>query len=87
ELLDQNSARIEKEFGNDPETEIELLGVTAKIYRELDESAHAAALHKRYADLATAHYGRLHPLVVQSLLDDIDSANSRGDSVSALRLL
>ena len=40
--------RIEKEFADDPETEIDLLGVTSKIYGELGENDHLAAQHKRY---------------------------------------
>lgn len=87
ELLDQNSARIEKEFGNDPETEIELLGVTSQIYRQLDETEQYKALHHRYAELALAHYGPLNPVVIQSLLDDVDTANSNRDSKTALQLL
>lgn len=87
ELLDKNSARIETEFANDPETEIDLLGVTSKIYGELGESDRLASLHTRYMTLASARYGRLNPLVIRGLLEEADWANSQDDSTRAAAIL
>jgi serine/threonine protein kinase len=47
ELLDISADRIESSFSREPATEIELLGVTADIYRELDETSRSSAMYSR----------------------------------------
>ncbi len=87
ELLDLNAPRIEREFADDPETQIELLGVAASIYRELDDQPQYQQLHRQQIELARRVSGDLHPAIIQGLLDDADHANNRNDYVEALKLL
>ena len=87
ELLDLNTPEIEKQFVADPDTEIELLGIAASIYRELDDQPRYEKLHKEQTDLARRLYGELHPAIVQGLLDDADHANNHNDYSEALKLL
>ena len=87
ELLDLNTPEIEKQFVADPDTEIELLGIAASIYRELDDQPRYEKLHKEQTDLARRLYGELHPAIVQGLLDDADHANNHNDYGEALKLL
>ncbi len=87
ELLDLNTPRIEREFGDDPDTEIELLGVAASIYRELDDQPRYQKLHQQQVEVARRLYGELHPAIIDGLLDDADHANDRNDYAQALKLL
>ena len=82
ELLDASSVSIEKDFGDQPDLQIELLGVTADIFRELDEPQRYAELHDRYMALARARYGELHPLVIDAYLQEAfyDAGRDRYDS-------
>jgi serine/threonine-protein kinase len=52
ELLDASSQRIERNFASQPSLEIELLGVVAGIYRELDEASRYEALQDKRIALA-----------------------------------
>jgi len=87
ELLDLNAPRIEGDFADDPDTQIELLGVAAAIYRELDDPDQYAKLHQRQIDLASQHGGELHPAILQGLLDDAEHANNRNEYGAALKFL
>ena len=87
ELLDLNAPRIAQEFASDPDTQIELLGVAASIYRELDDQPQYERLHRQQIDLAQRLYGETHPAIIAGLLDDADHANDRNDYAQALRLL
>ena len=78
-MLDLNAPAIERNFANDPDTEIELLGVAASIYRELDDQPRYDALHKQQIELARKNFGDLHPAILQGLIDDADHANDRND--------
>jgi len=59
ELLDLGATRIEREFANDPPTQIALLGTVADIYRELGVADRSAALNARKIELAKKTYGEL----------------------------
>jgi serine/threonine-protein kinase len=87
DLLDMGSGRIEKDFANDPDTEIELLGVTANIYAVLNERERNLALLHRQRELARKRYGELHPIVISALLDEVDDAITNGNREEALKLL
>jgi serine/threonine-protein kinase len=87
ELLDLNAPRIEREFAADPDTRIELLGVAATIYRELDDSVQYAKLHQRQIDLARERGGDLHPAILLGLLDDAEHANNRNEYAEARKFL
>jgi eukaryotic-like serine/threonine-protein kinase len=87
ELLDLNAPRIKGEFANDPDTQIELLGVAASIYRELDDTPRYDEFHKQQTDLARERYGDAHPAIIVGLLDDADHANDRNDYAQALKFL
>jgi len=65
-LLDLGATRIEREFADDPRTEIDLLGTVADIYRELGVTDRSAALDARKVELARKTYGELS----QPVLDD-----------------
>ncbi len=87
ELLDISSSRIEKDFANDPDAEIQLLGILADIYGELDENETFLRLSEKQTSLARLRYGELHPVVINGLLKQADDAATRGDSAQALKLL
>ena len=87
ELLDVSSDRIEKQFANDPETEIELLGIVADIYGELDENERFGILNRKQIDQARLLYGDSSAVVVEALLKKADDANTRGDYAEALKEL
>ena len=87
ELLDRNAAKIPLTFAADPDTQIELLGVTADIYRELGEPERRSALRQQQVELARQVHGDLHPAVVEGLLDQAREANSRQDDATARKLL
>lgn len=72
ELLDTSAIRIDKEFADRPELQIELLGITAQIYSELDERDRYVAQHRRYIERARQYYGDLHPIVIDAYLQDAD---------------
>lgn len=85
ELLDAGVARIEHQFADAPDLQIELLGLTAGIYRELGERERYAALHSRHMELARQHHGDLHPVVLHGLLREVDDAMADNDYAEALR--
>lgn len=87
ELLDANVSRIDTDFSADPETRLELLGVAAAIYRELDEEERYEHLHRRHYELARRTYGDAHPVVLGDRLDDVDRAIVRHQWAGALRAL
>jgi len=87
ELLDLNAPHIAEEFAGDADTQIELLGVAASIYRELDEPARYDDLHQQQTQLARNVYGETHPAIIAGLLEDVDHANERNDYSRANGLL
>ena len=86
-MLDVSAERIEKEFANDPDIEIELLGDVAAIYRELDESDRYQALQHRQVEIARIRYGKLNTVAIGALLDQSNDAVQKADYAQALRLL
>ena len=86
-LLDLGAARIEKEFASQPELQIELLGLTADLYENLADDERYAALQKRRMELARAHYGPAHPIVLDGLISEAEATTTRQDYVRAGHLL
>ncbi len=87
QLLDLSSARIETNFSDQPEMQIELLGVVADIYQRLRDDERYMAVQKRRIALARAHYGAMHPVVIQGLVTEADAAFVVQDFARAERLL
>ncbi|MEO8019750.1 MAG: serine/threonine-protein kinase [Pseudomonadota bacterium] len=87
QLLDIGSERIEKEFSGQPELQIELLGLTAAIYGNLNDEGRYAITQKRRIEIARAHYGPTHPIVIEGLISEADAACLRLDYAKANRLL
>ncbi|HEX6832913.1 MAG TPA: serine/threonine-protein kinase [Rudaea sp.] len=87
ELLDIGSARIEKDFSSEPELQIELLGLTADIYENLQDEDRYSALQKRRIELARAHYGPEHPIVLEGLITEAEAMTYRHDFSGAARRL
>lgn len=87
ELLDLSAGRIEKEFGADPDLQIELLGSVGAIYRELDEVDQYHALQRRQVELARKQYGEPNTVEIGALLDQADDAVDKQDYVQGLKLL
>jgi serine/threonine-protein kinase len=87
ELLDVSTPKIESGFARQPGIQVELLGVTADIYRELDETQRSAALYGRETSLATEYFGAADPHVIDGLLGQADNADTDGDDARALSLL
>ena len=86
-LLDASAKRIESSFAQEPATQIELLGVTADIYRELEETQRSNALYARETQLAGRYYGSANSHAIDGLLGQADVADNDGDDVRALALL
>lgn len=70
ELLDASVARIEREFAQDPGTQLQLLGVVSEIYGNWNDERFADLQVKR-RELAERHFGRTHPVYIESLLLDV----------------
>ncbi|MEO5560533.1 MAG: serine/threonine-protein kinase [Dokdonella sp.] len=87
ELLDLNAPRITQEFDGDAQTQIELLGVAASIYRELDDDARYRTLHTQQIDLARRRYGDAHPAIIDGLIDDAQHASDGNDYAGARKAL
>jgi serine/threonine-protein kinase len=86
-FLDASTKRIESSFARQTATQIELLGVTADIYRELEETQQSNALYARETELARRAYGDSDWHVIEGLLGQADVADNDGDDVRALALL
>jgi len=87
ELLDASTTQIESGFAGQPETQIELLGVTADIYRELDEIRKSTRLYGREIELARQHFGVSDARVIDGLMGQAHNADTDGDDPNALVLL
>jgi len=74
ELLDAGSTRIEAEFAGQPDLQIEMLGVVASLYRELNESERQRAVTARRLALAGSMPGRYPQVPIEALLDEADAA-------------
>jgi serine/threonine-protein kinase len=86
-LLDASAKRIESSFAQQPATQIELLGVTGDIYRELEETQRSSALYARETELAGRYYGAADSHSIDGLLGQADVADIDGDDARALALL
>jgi eukaryotic-like serine/threonine-protein kinase len=86
-LLDASAKRIESSFAQEPATQIELLDVTADIYRELEETQRSNALYARETELAGRYYGSADSHSIDGLIGQADVADNDGDDVRALALL
>jgi serine/threonine-protein kinase len=87
EFLDVSASKIEGGFAQHPETQLELLGVTADIYRELDDTKRSTALYARETELAARYHGAADLHAVDGLLGQAYNADADGDDVRALALL
>jgi len=87
ELLDASTNQIESGFSQQPETQIELLGVTADIYKELDETRRSTVLYKREAELASQYHGAADGHAIEGLLGQAYNAHEDGNDAHALELL
>ncbi len=76
ELLDLGATRIEREFANDPPTQIALLGTVADIYRELGVADRSVALNARKIELAKKEYGELSEPVLYDAVQQASYACS-----------
>jgi hypothetical protein len=87
QLLDLGYERIERDFAGQPDLQIELLGLTAAIYGNLYDEERYATAQKRRIELARAHYGPAHPIVIEGLISEADAACLRQDYAKATQLL
>jgi hypothetical protein len=87
ELLDASAGRIEREFGADRPTMIELLGITSEIYGHLQEDERYRTLMARRLELARQEYGERHPIVLQARLTDAWASIWHKDYAGAQRQL
>jgi tetratricopeptide (TPR) repeat protein len=74
ELLDLGATRIEREFADDPRTQIDLLGTVADIYRELGAADRSAVLNARKVALARKTYGELSEPVLNDAVQQASYA-------------
>jgi serine/threonine-protein kinase len=87
DLLDASAKQIESSFAREPATQIELLSVTADIYRELEETQRSRDLYAREAELARRWYGSADWHAIEGLVGQADVADNDGDDERALALL
>ena len=87
ELLDISTQQIESGFAQQPDTKLELLGVAADIYRELDETRRSTALYSRETELARTYFGAADAHGIDGLLGQAFNADTDGDDERALALL
>jgi serine/threonine-protein kinase len=87
ELLEVSAARIDQEFSQDPQTRIDLLGLTSDIFRELGEDGPAAQQLQNQIQAARQLYGPDHPIVIAALLQQVSDATDRSDLTAANSLL
>jgi serine/threonine-protein kinase len=87
ELLDASTKQIETSFAQQPATLIEMLGVTADIYSELDETERSAALYARETELANQHFGAADVHAIDGLIGQANNADADGNDARALSLL
>jgi len=86
ELLDLGAGRIEREFANDPRTEIDLLGTVADIYRELGATERGAALNARKVELAKKYLGALSEPVLDAAVQTADfDCSNQGERCTTLQ--
>jgi tetratricopeptide (TPR) repeat protein len=74
ELLDAGSTRIEADFRDQPDLQIEMLGVVGSLYRQLNETERQRAVTARRIALADAAPGRYPSVQIEALLDQADDA-------------
>jgi serine/threonine protein kinase/tetratricopeptide (TPR) repeat protein len=86
-LLDLGVDRIEREFAQDPELEIELYAMTGSLYEALSDPDRAAELNERRVALARRIFGETHPLVIRALLTETANAFAAGQMEEANRSL
>ncbi|THD03501.1 hypothetical protein B1810_09640 [Panacagrimonas perspica] len=87
ELLDLAVPKIEQRFHDDPDIQVELLGMTASIYRELGDQKRYHELHAQALAQLRRMHRDTHPAVIQGLLDEAHHASEDDDDARALRLL
>ena len=87
ELLDVSIKQIASSFAQQPETQIELIGVTADIYRELDETKRSTALYARETGLASRYFGSADVHTIDGLLGQAYNADADGNDTLALQFL
>ena len=85
ELLDLGATRIEREFANDPPTQIALLGTVADIYREPGVADRSAALNARKIELAKKAYGELsEPVLYDAVQQAAYACSDQSDRCAKL---
>ena len=79
ELLDAGAGRIETDFANQPDLQVELFGTVTELFRALGDKPRYLASQDRRLALAQAHPGRYPQVEVDALLnkvrDELDVPN------------
>jgi serine/threonine-protein kinase len=87
ELLDQSVERIGIEFADDPETQLQLLGVASEIYGFWADEQRFDALIEQRKELARKHFGPTHPAYIESVTTDAWAAIYAQDYAGARQRL
>ena len=87
ELLDVSSKQIESAFTTQQGTQVELLGVIAEIYGELNETKRSSSLYERESALASKLPGVGDGQVIDGLIGRAYNAETAGDDAKALAIL
>lgn len=84
ELMDDNAERIQQQFADDPDVQIELLETAAEIYGLLDETERALQLGRVRLAALRERRGPLDPDYIEELIEEADlySAMSRYEEAS-----
>jgi eukaryotic-like serine/threonine-protein kinase len=87
DLLDASTKQLESGFAQQPATQIELLGVIADIYIELNETQRSAALYARETELANKYFGAADVHAIEGLIGQANNADVDGNDSRTLSLL
>jgi eukaryotic-like serine/threonine-protein kinase len=70
ELLDISAGRIDKEFADQPDLRLELLGLATEIYGYLGDDERYETLMRQRVSLASRLYGGHHPIVIEGEINE-----------------
>ncbi|WP_293389548.1 serine/threonine-protein kinase [Nevskia sp.] len=87
ELLELGADRVEREFADDPLTQVELYGVITDMVLLYDNDARSAAMQSRREAMGRALYGETHAIYLRWLLFDASRYVNRSEFEAADALL
>ncbi len=87
EILDRTAERIGKDLTDQPEVEVELRGILALTYDELELQKRREEMARETLRVSRSRLGEEHPAVAEALHQIGDARSRRGDQVEAEKFL